>query len=85
VPEVVVTLATAQTLFQPAPLQAFTCDGVLYGLPQEAATPWGLVVSAAGAAQDVAWDFVRFMALDPTNAAQWNAATATPPALGSGS
>jgi hypothetical protein len=29
----------------------------------------------------VAWDFVRFIALDPANAAQWNQATGTLPAL----
>jgi ABC-type glycerol-3-phosphate transport system substrate-binding protein len=85
IPEVVTTAANAQTLFLPGPLQAFTCDGALYGLPQESATPWGLVVSASGPAQEVAWDFARFVALDPANAAQWNAATGTPPALGLGS
>lgn len=42
---------------------------------------WGLTVSANSPAQNVAWDFVRFMTLDPVNAAAWNTATGTLPAL----
>jgi ABC-type glycerol-3-phosphate transport system substrate-binding protein len=74
-----------QGAFDPLVLGGFTCDGALYGLPQEAAVPWGLAVSrdsdAAGGVADggssVAWDFVRFATLDPANAAAWNAATST--------
>lgn len=81
VPEAVTTLADAQPRFDPAGLNAFTCDGVLYGLPQATGTPWGLVVAGSSMAQEVAWDFVRFAALDPANAAAWNTATTTAPAL----
>ena len=80
-PEPVTPLTAAQPLFDPATLNAFTCDGALYGLPQETGTPWGLVVGGASTAQEVAWDFVRFAALDPANAAGWNEATIPPPAL----
>jgi ABC-type glycerol-3-phosphate transport system substrate-binding protein len=57
-------------------------------LPTLGATPdfvadsgWGLTVSANSPAANVAWDFVRFVTLDPENAATWNAATGTLPAL----
>jgi len=66
-----------QAAFDPLVLGGFVCDGALYGLPQETSLPWGLVVSQSSAAADVAWDFVRFAALDPANAAQWNATTGT--------
>lgn len=46
-----------------------------------AASGWGLAVSQRSPAQDVAWDFVRFIALDPANAVQWNLASGTLPAL----
>jgi len=46
-----------------------------------AASGWGLTVSATSPAQDVAWDFVKFAALDPANATQFNLATGTLPAL----
>lgn len=46
-----------------------------------AASGWGLAVSQNSPAQDVAWDFVRFAALDPANAVQWNLASGTLPAL----
>jgi len=46
-----------------------------------AASGWGLTVSQNSPAQDAAWDFVRFAALDPANAVQWNLATGTLPAL----
>lgn len=95
VPETVVNLVGAQALYLPEPLGSFTCDGILFGLPQESATPWGLGVSDSGASHDastgdlgpqsVAWDFVRFVALDSANAAGWNSATGTPPALQGGS
>lgn len=81
VPDTVTTPAAAQPLFDPSALAAFTCDGALYGLPQETGTPWGLAVAGSSAAQEVAWDFARFAALDPANAAAWNEATTTPPAL----
>ena len=80
VPAAVTTFADAQPRFDPPALNTFTCDGVLYGLPQETGTPWGLVVAGSSVAQEVAWDFVRFAALDPANAAAWNAATTTTPA-----
>lgn len=72
--------AAPQNAFDPLLLGGFTCDGVLYGLPQEATVPWGLVAAKSGAATDVAWDFIRFATLDPANSAQWNAATGTQPA-----
>lgn len=70
-----------QDAFNSVLLGGFICDGALYGLPQEPTVPWGLAVSQAGAAADVAWDFVRFAALDPANVAEWNAATGTQPAI----
>lgn len=70
-----------QAAFDPLLLGGFLCDGALYGLPQEISVPWGLAVSGSSAAVDVAWDFVRFAALDPTNAAAWNAATQTTGAI----
>jgi ABC-type glycerol-3-phosphate transport system substrate-binding protein len=81
VPEAVTTLAGAQAAYLPDALGGFVCDGALYGLPQESAVPWGLAVSNTGASPGVAWDFVRFAALDSANAAGWNASTGTPPAL----
>ncbi len=46
-----------------------------------AASGWGLTVSAHSQMQDVAWDFVKFVALNQDNALQWNIATGTLPAL----
>ena len=46
-----------------------------------AASGWGLAVSKNSPAQDAAWDFVKYAALDPENAVQWNLASATLPAL----
>lgn len=46
-----------------------------------AASGWGLVVSENSEAQDTAWDFVKFAALQPENAVQWNLASGTLPAL----
>lgn len=74
-------ISGSQNAFAPAALAGFVCDGVLYGLPQESATAWGLAVNNAGLAPGAAWDFARFVALDAANAAQWNGATGTPPAL----
>lgn len=42
---------------------------------------WGLTVSNASPNADVAWDFVKFATLDAGNAAQWNLASGTLPAL----
>ncbi len=46
-----------------------------------AASGWGLAVSQNSPAQDVAWDFVKFAALDPANAVNFNLASGTLPAL----
>lgn len=46
-----------------------------------ASSGWGLAVSANSQAQDAAWDFVKFVTLDPDNAVQWNIASGTLPAL----
>lgn len=70
-----------QDAFDPLLLGGFLCDGMLYGLPQETSVPWGLAVAGSSAAVDVAWDFIRFATLDPTNAAQWNTTTGTPGAI----
>jgi multiple sugar transport system substrate-binding protein len=42
---------------------------------------WGLTVSPNSKHQDVAWDFVKFVTADPKNAAQWNVASGTIPAM----
>lgn len=42
---------------------------------------WGLAVSKNSPAQDAAWDFVSFVALDPENALEWNIGSGTLPAL----
>ncbi len=44
-------------------------------------TGLGLAVSRNSAALDVAWDFARFAALDPANAAAWSQAAGELPAL----
>jgi len=46
-----------------------------------ASSGWGLTVSTHSKAQAAAWDFISFVALDPENAAQWNIASGTLPAL----
>ena len=46
-----------------------------------AASGWGLTVSENSPAQDVAWDFVKFVTLNADNAVQWNLASGTLPAL----
>ena len=51
------------------------------GTPAVAAPGWGLAVNSASAAADVAWDFVRFAALEPANAAAWTQAAGALPAL----
>jgi multiple sugar transport system substrate-binding protein len=42
---------------------------------------WGLTVSENSEAQDVAWDFVSYVAQNADNALEWNLATGTLPAL----
>lgn len=42
---------------------------------------WGLTVSPNSAHQDVAWDFVKFVAANKENAIQWNMGTMTIPAI----
>ncbi len=46
-----------------------------------AASGWGLTVAASSSVPEVAWDFVKFVALDAGNALQWNLASGTLPAL----
>jgi ABC-type glycerol-3-phosphate transport system substrate-binding protein len=46
-----------------------------------AASGWGLAVSSNSEVQDAAWDFIKYAALDPENAVQWNLASGTLPAL----
>jgi multiple sugar transport system substrate-binding protein len=46
-----------------------------------AASGWGLSVSSNSKVQEAAWDFVKYVALDPANAVQWNLASGTLPAL----
>ena len=83
-PEPILAL-NPQEMFDPVLLGGFVCNGALYGLPQEPRVPWGLAVSNPAAVDgsenvgnvSVAWDFVRFATLDPTAAAEWNAATGT--------
>jgi multiple sugar transport system substrate-binding protein len=42
---------------------------------------WGLTVSKDSPAAAAAWDFISFATNDPANAAEWNLATGTLPAL----
>ncbi len=42
---------------------------------------WGLTVSPNSKNAAVAWDFIKFVTMDPANALQWNIGTATIPAL----
>jgi multiple sugar transport system substrate-binding protein len=42
---------------------------------------WGLTVSSSSPAPSAAWDFISFVTRDAPNAADWNAATGTLPAL----
>ncbi len=46
-----------------------------------AASGWGLSVSTNSQVQEAAWGFVKYVALDPANAVQWNLASGTLPAL----
>jgi len=46
-----------------------------------AASGWGLTVSANSKAQDAAWDFIKYVTLNPENAVQFNLASGTLPAL----
>ena len=42
---------------------------------------WGLAVSPNSDHQDIAWDFVKFVAADSENALSWNLASGTIPAI----
>jgi multiple sugar transport system substrate-binding protein len=42
---------------------------------------WGLTVSPNSKNQDVAWDFIKFVTTDSTNALAWNLASGTIPAM----
>ncbi len=42
---------------------------------------WGLTVSPNSKNQAIAWDFIKFVTADPKNAAQWNIASGTIPAM----
>jgi multiple sugar transport system substrate-binding protein len=46
-----------------------------------AASGWGLTVSANSEVKDAAWDFIKFVTLDPENALNWNLTSGTLPAL----
>jgi ABC-type glycerol-3-phosphate transport system substrate-binding protein len=63
----------ADTVYVPLP----TVDNASF----VADSGWGLTVAASSPAQATAWDFASFVALDAENAAAWNAATGTLPAL----
>jgi multiple sugar transport system substrate-binding protein len=64
----------ADTVYVPLPTVSGSADFV-------ADSGWGLTVSASSAAADAAWDFIAFATLDPANAAEWNLASGTLPAL----
>lgn len=51
------------------------------GAPVVAAPGWALAVTNLSAAPEVAWDFARFVTLEPANAAQWSQAAGALPAL----
>jgi len=61
---------------QYVPLPSISPDPVFV-----ASSGWGLTVSAKSPAQQAAWDFVRYVTLNPENAVQWNIASGTLPAL----
>jgi multiple sugar transport system substrate-binding protein len=63
----------ANTVYVPLP----TVDNASF----VADSGWGMTVSNGSAVADTAWDFIAFATLDPANAAAWNAATGTLPAL----
>ena len=46
-----------------------------------AASGWGLAVSVNSKVQEAAWDFVKFVTLDPASTVEWNLASGTLPAL----
>jgi multiple sugar transport system substrate-binding protein len=46
-----------------------------------ASSGWGLTVSENSQVKDAAWDFIKYVALNPDNALQWNIASGTLPAL----
>jgi len=63
-----------KTVYVPLPTLSGSPDFV-------ADSGWGLTVSKGSAAADAAWDFISFVTLDAENAAEWNAASGTLPAL----
>ena len=64
----------AATIYQPLP--SVGSEPVF-----AAASGWGLTVSVNSKAQETAWDFVKFVTLDASNAVEWNLASGTLPAL----
>jgi multiple sugar transport system substrate-binding protein len=64
----------ADTVYVPLPTVAGSADFV-------ADSGWGLTVSSHSAVADAAWGFIAFATLDPANAAEWNLASGTLPAL----
>jgi multiple sugar transport system substrate-binding protein len=63
----------ANTIYVPLP----TVDNAEF----VADSGWGLTVAGSSPSQAAAWDFVAFVTIDPANAATWNAASGTLPAL----
>ncbi len=64
---------TADTVFVPLPTlenPSFAAD-----------SGWGLTVSSNSQEQELAWDFVSYVAANDSNALQWNVDTGTLPAL----
>jgi multiple sugar transport system substrate-binding protein len=62
------------TIYQPLP--------AVGGKPVfAAASGWGLTVSANSKVQTAAWDFIKFVTLDSSNALKWNLASGTLPAV----
>ena len=75
VPEYGVDYPEMAAVTQYVPLPTAGSDALV------AASGWGLTVAENSKAQDVAWDFVKFAALNADNAVQWNLASGTLPAL----
>ena len=63
----------ANTVYVPLP----TLDNPSFA----ADSGWGLTVSSNSPEQDLAWDFVSYVAANDANALQWNLTTGTLPAL----
>ncbi len=64
---------TAKTKYVPLP----TLDNASFA----ADSGWGLTVSGNSPEQELAWDFVEYVAANDTNALEWNLATGTLPAI----